>query len=80
MLSSHGSQSQSQPTVNPKRNFPAPSRVFPGVTTRLHWGFPDPSSFQGTQEEKLAKTREVRDTIKAKIEAWCEEICCATSA
>lgn len=49
--------------------------IFPGVTTRLHWGFPDPSSFQGTHEERLAKTREVRDTIKAKIEAWCSEMC-----
>ena len=49
--------------------------IFPGVTKRLHWSFPDPSSMQGTREEKLAKTREVRDTIKAKIEAWCAEIC-----
>src|SRR5271156_3809958 len=32
--------------------------IFPGVTKRLHWGFPDPSSFQGSVEEKLAKTRE----------------------
>ena len=53
--------------------------IFPGVTTRLHWGFPDPSSFQGAHEEKLAKTREVRDTIKKQIEQWCEEVCCATS-
>ena len=49
--------------------------IFPGVTTRLHWGFPDPSSFQGTPGEKLAKTREVRDAIKQKIEAWCAETC-----
>ena len=49
--------------------------IFPGVTTRLHWGFPDPSSFQGTPEEKLARTREVRDTIKARIESWCAEQC-----
>ena len=49
--------------------------VFPGVTTRLHWGFPDPSSFQGTPEEKLARTREVRDTIQARIESWCAEQC-----
>lgn len=49
--------------------------IFPGVTTRLHWGFPDPSGFQGTPEEKLAGTRTVRDTIKAKIEAWCAEVC-----
>ena len=49
--------------------------IFPGVTTRLHWGFPDPSSFQGTPEEKLARTREVRDTIQARIESWCAEQC-----
>ncbi|MGA2280800.1 MAG: arsenate reductase ArsC [Verrucomicrobiota bacterium] len=49
--------------------------VFPGVTERLHWGFPDPSGFQGTPAEKLAKTREVRDAIKAKIEQWCAEVC-----
>jgi arsenate reductase len=49
--------------------------IFPGKTSRLHWGFTDPSGFQGTHEEKLAKTREVRDTIKAKIEAWCKEVC-----
>jgi arsenate reductase len=49
--------------------------IFPGVATRLHWTFPDPSGFPGTHEEKLARTREVRDTIKEKIEAWCAEIC-----
>src|SRR5712672_1202569 len=49
--------------------------VYPGVTTRLHWGFPDPSAFSGTREEKLAKTREVRDAIKQQIEKWCEEVC-----
>ncbi|HEY3856064.1 MAG TPA: DUF6428 family protein [Verrucomicrobiae bacterium] len=49
--------------------------IFPGVTTRLHWGFPDPSGFSGSHDEKLAKVREVRDTIKCKIEAWCQEIC-----
>ena len=53
--------------------------VFPGVTTRLHWGFPDPSSFQGSPEEKLAFTRKVRDTIRAKIESWCAEMCGVTA-
>ena len=42
--------------------------LFPGlVRDRLHWSFIDPSSFQGTAEEKLAQTRIVRDQIKAKI-------------
>ena len=49
--------------------------IFPGVTTRLHWGFPDPSSISGTHEQKLARTREIRDTIKQKIETWCAEVC-----
>jgi arsenate reductase len=49
--------------------------IFPGGTTRLHWGFPDPSSFSGTHEEKLSKTREVRDAIKEKVARWCEENC-----
>lgn len=54
--------------------------VFPGVTNRLHWSFPDPSGFRGTAEEKLARTREVRDMIKAQIEAWCEEVCPTATA
>jgi arsenate reductase len=49
--------------------------IFPGVARRLHWGFPDPSSFRGTPEERLAGTREVRDLIKRKIEQWCGEVC-----
>ncbi len=48
--------------------------IFPGVTSRLHWSFPDPSGFPGTHTEKLARTREVRDAIKAKIETWCAEM------
>ena len=54
--------------------------IFPGVTTRLHWSFPDPSTFQGTHEEKLEKVREVRDAIKQKIEDWCAEVCCLETA
>ena len=49
--------------------------VFPGGTTRLHWGFPDPSAFGGNAEVKLTKTREIRDTIKEKVEAWCAQVC-----
>jgi arsenate reductase len=54
--------------------------IFAGITKRLHWSFPDPSSFQGTPEEKLAGTRTVRDTIQARIESWCEEVCPAACA
>jgi arsenate reductase len=49
--------------------------IFPGATTRLHWSFADPSSFQGTHEEKLAQTREVRDMIERKVAQWCGVVC-----
>ena len=44
--------------------------LFPRVTKMLHWSFPDPSTFTGAHDERLAKTREVRDAIKAAIESW----------
>lgn len=44
--------------------------MFPGKGERLYWGFDDPSGFQGTREEKLEKTRQVRDKIKQKIIEW----------
>ncbi len=44
--------------------------IFPGVAKRIHWSFTDPSKFEGSNEEKLAKTRAVREEIKTKIEQW----------
>lgn len=49
--------------------------LFPGVATRLHWPFPDPSLLTGTDEEKLRAIREIRDDIRTKIEEWCEQVC-----
>jgi arsenate reductase (thioredoxin) len=50
--------------------------VFPGITKRLHWSFRDPAAFEGTQGDRLAQTRAVRDEIKAKVEELCELIGC----
>jgi arsenate reductase (thioredoxin) len=44
--------------------------IFPSVTETLHWSFEDPSSFSGTEEEKLIRTRKVRDEIKSEIEKF----------
>ncbi|NPV38049.1 MAG: arsenate reductase ArsC [Brevinematales bacterium] len=44
--------------------------IFPGKVERLHWGFRDPSSFQGTDEEKRAFTRQVRDEIQKAVEEF----------
>lgn len=49
--------------------------IFPGVTTRLHWPFPDPSKVTGIEAERLEAVRRIRDDIRRKIEAWCEETC-----
>ena len=49
--------------------------IFPGVTQRLHWSFPDPSKLSGTQSERLEGTRKIRDDIRARIEAWCDDMC-----
>ncbi len=48
--------------------------IFPNAVEKIHWGFDDPSSFQGTHEEKLERTRKVRDEIKEKLKAWIETI------
>lgn len=47
--------------------------VWPGVNTRMHWSFEDPARFEGTQEEKFAKFRGVRDLIEKKIKEWVAE-------
>lgn len=49
--------------------------VFPGGATRLHWSFPDPSSFTGTWEKRLQSTRVVREMITAQIQKWCATTC-----
>jgi arsenate reductase len=48
----------------------------PAVNTqarRLHWSFPDPSTLTGTDDEKLAGIRPIRDAIQTKIEQWLTE-------
>jgi len=45
--------------------------LFPGITKRLHWGFPDPSQLSGTLEEKLDAIRKIRDDIKSSIMEYC---------
>jgi arsenate reductase len=44
--------------------------LFPGQVNRHHWGFADPAHATGTNEEKLAVFRRVRDEIKMTFEAY----------
>jgi arsenate reductase len=47
--------------------------VFPGGGRRIAWSFVDPSSFKGTSEEILQRTREVRDEIEQTVLQFIKE-------
>jgi arsenate reductase len=38
--------------------------IFPGITQRWHWPFPDPAAVEGEENEKLEEVRKIRDMIK----------------
>jgi arsenate reductase len=44
--------------------------VFPGKTKRLHWPFEDPAGVAGSEAERQAAFRKVRDRIQARIQDW----------
>ena len=48
--------------------------VFPGITKRFHWPFKDPETLTGTQEEKMAALREIRNQIREKTTEWVKTI------
>ena len=52
--------------------------TFPGMGIREFWPFEDPAAFEGTDEERLAKFREVRDAIEARVQEWIEEHAAST--
>ena len=44
--------------------------MFPGQVNRYHWGFDDPAHATGTEEERFAIFRRVRDEIRRVFEAY----------
>jgi arsenate reductase len=48
--------------------------IFPGLNKKINWSFDDPSKFGGSQEEKLASTRIVRDKIKNAVKDFIKEV------
>ncbi len=47
--------------------------TFPDINYRLHWSFEDPAAFDGSDNEKLQKFREVCDQIDKQIKNWLAE-------
>src|SRR6185369_16043480 len=44
--------------------------TFPGKSTRLHWGFPDPSLLTGTDDEKYTKIQSLRFVIESRVRSF----------
>ncbi|HXE97611.1 MAG TPA: arsenate reductase ArsC [Dongiaceae bacterium] len=47
--------------------------VFPGTAGRLNWSFEDPAATEGSHEEKLEKTRRIRDQIRTAVEGFVKQ-------
>ena len=54
--------------------------IFPGASIRLHWPFDDPADFEGTEEEKSNKFRDIRDGIGERVKSWIKEVAHVTDA
>jgi arsenate reductase len=44
--------------------------IYPFAYETQSWPFEDPAAFQGSEAERLAKFREVRDAIEARLREW----------
>ena len=54
--------------------------IFPGNARRLHWSFPDPAELCKARGKSASPARApFAMQIRAKIAAWCQEVCAATS-
>lgn len=47
--------------------------IFPNATYRLSWAFDDPAAATGSEEDRLAVFRRVRDEIDRRIQTWVAE-------
>lgn len=48
--------------------------IFPGMRERFFWPFDDPAAAEGSEEERMAVFRRVRDEIDERLRAWLAEI------
>lgn len=52
-----------------EKNCPA---IFLNMGIHEHWPFDDPAGFDGSDSERLERTREVRDQIARRVQEWLE--------
>ena len=44
--------------------------VFPAATEKLHWCLEDPAAVQGSEEERLAAFRRIRDQLQERVKTF----------
>ena len=44
--------------------------VFPARTQRIHWSIENPAAVQGSEEERMAAFRRVRDELRARLQVF----------
>lgn len=52
--------------------------IFPGTHKKLHWSFEDPATVVGSEEQRLAEFRRVRDEISGKVREFVKTAIMAT--
>ena len=53
---------------------PSAPRMYPFAPATLTWRFENPLTVPATEEESLLRFRRLRDTLRARIETWLEEV------
>ncbi|MFW5768845.1 MAG: arsenate reductase ArsC [Spirochaetota bacterium] len=48
--------------------------IFPGISERQNWPFPDPSGLSGSDEEIMTEVRKIRETIKERVKEFVDVI------
>jgi arsenate reductase len=44
--------------------------IFPATTLRIHWSLDDPAAVQGSEEERLAAFRSIRDELRDHLQRF----------
>jgi len=46
--------------------------IYPAKTKRIHWSIEDPAAVQGSEEERLAAFRRIRDELRLRLQRFAE--------
>ncbi len=49
--------------------------VFPATTKRIHWSLEDPAAVKGSEEQRLAEFRRIRDQLRTHLRQFAQEVC-----